>query len=196
MKTDWLVLFSGSLFALSTIVGCAGGTSAVLNRESSLPYESALEQDAAVKQDVAVKHKVAPESTLIQTVGQTTYREPSATLVSSVTTPQPLTPSLIDLAAGSDLGETIATASGTVILDFYADWCGPCRSQAKILHDLESTAARKRALIIKVNVDQHPELAEQLQVAALPTLMVVKNGQLVHRQTGLASKEKLVNWMQ
>ncbi|TWU43243.1 Thioredoxin [Novipirellula aureliae] len=190
MKTYSFVLFSSSLFVLSAVIGCAGGTSAILDQESPRGYDSAQEQNAVVKQDVASEPAAMP------TVGQTTYIEPSETLVGSMTTPQPPTPSLIDLPASSDLDEAIATASGTIILDFYADWCGPCRSQGKILRDLESTAAQKQALIVKVNVDQHPELAEQLQVSALPTLMVVKNGQLVHRQTGMASKKDLVNWMQ
>ena len=104
-------------------------------------------------------------------------------------------PSLITLPRGGDLNAKISGASGPVLLDFFADWCGPCRTQGKILHDLETAAAKSQTLIIKINVDEHPQLAKELRVSSLPTLMMIKNGRIVERQTGVANKSRLVAWM-
>lgn len=70
-----------------------------------------------------------------------------------------------------------------VLVDFYADWCGPCRALAPALAQLSAEFAGK-AKIVKVNADNEPELAEYYQVQALPTLMLFRGGQLVQRFEG------------
>jgi thioredoxin 1 len=70
-----------------------------------------------------------------------------------------------------------------VLVDFYADWCGPCRALAPTLDRLATEFAGK-AKIVKVNADNEPELAEYFQVQALPTLMLFRNGRLVERFEG------------
>jgi thioredoxin len=96
---------------------------------------------------------------------------------------------LITLGPNEDLDKAIRDAPGVVLIDFYADWCGPCRRQGKILHGMESQAERNNATIIKVNVDKHPALSRKYNVRGLPTLIVLKQGEVVRRRTGLASKD-------
>jgi thioredoxin 1 len=76
-----------------------------------------------------------------------------------------------------------------VLVDFYADWCGPCKMLAPTLDELarETTGAR----IVKVNVDQNPQLAAQYGISSIPSLLVFKNGEIAGQHTGLASKSRL-----
>lgn len=79
-----------------------------------------------------------------------------------------------------------------VLVDFYADWCGPCRMLAPTLERL-SAEFTGRARIVKVNVDAEPELASQFQVASIPTLVFFSGGRLMGRTSGLASEVSLRN---
>ena len=83
------------------------------------------------------------------------------------------------------------TGTGTVLVDFYATWCGPCRLQQPIL---ENVAARieGKAVIIKVDTDEHPEIAAQYQIEKIPTLIVFKDGQVAERFLGIQQEDILV----
>ena len=74
-----------------------------------------------------------------------------------------------------------------VLLDFYADWCGPCKMLAPVLHEIaeESTGALK---VGKVNVDEQPDLAAQFGVMSIPTLLVFQSGRLVNQAVGARPK--------
>ena len=74
-----------------------------------------------------------------------------------------------------------------VLLDFYADWCGPCKMLAPVVHEIaeENTGALK---VGKVNVDEQPDLAAQFGVMSIPTLLVFKNGKLVNQTVGARPK--------
>ena len=78
-----------------------------------------------------------------------------------------------------------------VLVDFYADWCGPCKMQAPILQDVVGEIDGK-ARIIKIDVDKNPDVAVKYQVRGIPTLILFKNGQPVWRQSGVAQKQQLV----
>lgn len=80
------------------------------------------------------------------------------------------------------------------MVDFYADWCGPCQMLAPLLEEVakETTAAK----IVKVNVDQDPELAERYRIEAIPSLLVFRNGKLTNRHTGLADEASLKQLLQ
>ena len=75
-----------------------------------------------------------------------------------------------------------------VIVDFFADWCGPCQMLAPVLEELDKEGSVK---IVKINVDEVPELARQFRVMSIPTVMLFKNGQFVKKQLGYMPLEAL-----
>lgn len=79
-----------------------------------------------------------------------------------------------------------------VLLDFWADWCGPCRMAAPIIDEIATETAGK-VRVGKVNVDTDIELAQRYRIASIPTFLVFKNGELAEKAIGLQSKEDLVN---
>ena len=79
-----------------------------------------------------------------------------------------------------------------VLIDFHALWCGPCKVQSPILKEVASELG-DRVRVIKIDVDQNPELASRYQVQGVPTLMIFKNGELKYRQAGLHSKQQVLN---
>ncbi|MDF2645234.1 MULTISPECIES: thioredoxin [unclassified Paenibacillus] len=80
--------------------------------------------------------------------------------------------------------------AGTVLVDFWAPWCGPCKIIAPILDEL-SAEIGDAAKIVKINVDDNPESASKYNVMSIPTLLVFKDGQLVDQMVGVQPKEKL-----
>ena len=79
-----------------------------------------------------------------------------------------------------------------VLLDFWADWCGPCRMAAPIIDEIAAETAGK-VKVGKVKVDTDIELAQRYRIASIPTFLVFKNGELAEKAIGLQSKEDLVN---
>ena len=77
---------------------------------------------------------------------------------------------------------------GLVIVDFYADWCGPCQMLAPVLEDLEKETSIK---IVKINVDEIPDLARQFKIMSIPTLMLFKDGKFVKKELGYMPIERL-----
>lgn len=76
-----------------------------------------------------------------------------------------------------------------VLLDFYADWCGPCRMVGTIVSEISDE--RSDVKVGKINVDEQPELAAQFQVMSIPMLVVIKNGKLANQAVGYRSKEQI-----
>ena len=83
------------------------------------------------------------------------------------------------------------TKNGVVLVDFFANWCGPCRKLAPILEEVETELASK-VKFAKINTDENIEMAKQYQVSGLPTLMVFKNGETVERLVGLMPKSSII----
>ena len=86
--------------------------------------------------------------------------------------------------------EEVLKSHKTVLLDFYADWCGPCKAFSPVV---EAVASENEDIkVVKVNVDDAQDLAIKYQVMSIPTTVVIKNGQEVNRAVGMMSKSDLV----
>ena len=81
--------------------------------------------------------------------------------------------------------EDLTALKGLYLIDFYADWCGPCKMLAKVLEQLEDIN------IIKINVDENEELAKKYKVMSIPHLLIVKDGKIVKEMIGFRTKEDL-----
>ena len=83
----------------------------------------------------------------------------------------------------------VLNSNKPVLLDFYADWCGPCRMVGPIVSEIAND--RNDVKVGKINVDEQPELAAQFQVMSIPMLAVIKNGKLENQVVGYRSKEQI-----
>ena len=81
-----------------------------------------------------------------------------------------------------------------VIVDYWAEWCGPCRMIAPALEEISKSLGDK-VKIVKLNVDENPGVAAKYGIMSIPTLMMFKNGELASRQVGAAPKQKLEQWI-
>jgi len=81
-----------------------------------------------------------------------------------------------------------------VLVDFWAEWCGPCRTVATVLEEVAGEL-KGRLKIVKLNVDENPETAAKYGIQSIPTLMIFKNGEMASRQIGAAPKAKIVQWI-
>lgn len=79
-----------------------------------------------------------------------------------------------------------------VIIDFFAEWCGPCKAFAPVLQDLKKELGDS-AQIVKIDVDKNQELSVKMQVNSIPTVMIFQNGDLKFRERGAPTKQKLKN---
>ena len=90
--------------------------------------------------------------------------------------------------------EALLAAEGLVMVDFWAEWCGPCRAVAPVLEEL-AEASDGEVTLLKVNVDENPGLAARYEIRSIPTILFVKDGEVVDRVVGAVPKaalEKLV----
>ena len=89
-----------------------------------------------------------------------------------------------------DFKKEVLEESKTVLIDFYADWCGPCKMLAPVLEEIAKENINTK--FVKINVDDAQDLAMEYNVMSIPTLVVIKNGKEVNRMVGLASKSELM----
>jgi thioredoxin len=86
--------------------------------------------------------------------------------------------------------ETLATTAGLLLVDFWAQWCGPCRAIAPVLDSLV-TDADGRVTLAKVDVDEEPALASRYEIRSIPTILLVKDGRIVDRVVGAVPRATL-----
>ena len=85
----------------------------------------------------------------------------------------------------------VKNSDKVTIVDFFADWCGPCRKLSPIIEEIEQELADK-AKFTKINTDENINLARDYQISGIPTLLVFKNGELVERMVGLMPKNTII----
>lgn len=85
----------------------------------------------------------------------------------------------------------VLQADKTVLIDFWAAWCGPCQMLMPTIEELANEV--KDAKICKINVDEQPELAQQFNVMTIPTLVVIRDGKILSRSSGVISKQEILS---
>ncbi|MGN0244252.1 MAG: thioredoxin [Lachnospiraceae bacterium] len=93
-----------------------------------------------------------------------------------------------------DIFETeVLQSDKTVLVDFWATWCGPCQMLLPVIEELSEELTDVK--VCKINVDEEPELAQRFHIVSIPTLMVVKNGEVVSTAAGVQPKTKILQML-
>ncbi|MDY0324518.1 MAG: thioredoxin [Candidatus Carbobacillus sp.] len=95
----------------------------------------------------------------------------------------------------ADFAKDVEQGEGLIIVDFWAEWCAPCRMIAPVLEQLDEEFAGK-IQIVKLNVDEHPEAPARFGIMGIPTLLMFKNGEVVDRIVGFQPKDNFVRLIQ
>ena len=94
-----------------------------------------------------------------------------------------------------NFADEVLKSSEPVVVDFFAEWCGPCMAMAPALEQV-ATEMKGKVKVVKVDVDQNPGITQQYRIQAMPTLMVFKDGQVANQHVGaLVQKTKLEAWI-
>ncbi len=91
--------------------------------------------------------------------------------------------------------EEIAATDKLIMIDFWAQWCGPCRSLAPVVEDLAKEYEGK-AIIAKVDVDDNPDIVEKFSIRNIPTILFIRNGEIVDKAVGGVPKNEIVEKLQ
>jgi len=94
----------------------------------------------------------------------------------------------------SNFDTQVLAASEPVVVDFWAEWCGPCKMIAPTLEEI-ATEMAGAVRIVKINIDENPELATKFGVRSIPTLLMFKQGAVVDTKVGAAPKNNLIDWI-
>src|SRR5690242_1843055 len=95
----------------------------------------------------------------------------------------------------SAFAEIVSSARVPVLIDFWAAWCGPCRMAAPEVQRVAAEMAG-RAIVLKVNTEESPHLAQRFNVMSIPNFLVMKNGRVVRQQPGLVDYRQLAAWLE
>jgi thioredoxin 1 len=95
----------------------------------------------------------------------------------------------------SDFEKQVIEADETVMVDFWAEWCGPCKALSPLVDEV-ANEIKDKIKVVKVNIDESPEAPTKYGVRGIPTLMLFKNGQVVDTKVGGMPKTQLVEWIE
>jgi thioredoxin 1 len=100
----------------------------------------------------------------------------------------------VDKVSDATFEAEVLKATGTVVVDFWAEWCGPCKQIAPVLDEISGKLGDK-VKIVKLNVDENRKTAEQYGIMSIPTLLMFKGGTIASKQVGFGGKPKLEQWI-
>lgn len=100
---------------------------------------------------------------------------------------------MADQVSDSSFESDVLNADETVIVDFWAEWCGPCKALGPLVDEL-SNEMKGKAKIVKMNIDENPHTPTKYGVRGIPTLMVFKGGEVTETKVGGMSKAQLTEW--
>ena len=100
----------------------------------------------------------------------------------------------VQKVSDSSFESDVLKSETPVVVDFWAEWCGPCWMIGPALEEISGTLGDK-VKIVKLNVDENPQTAAKYGIMSIPTLMLFKNGEMASRQVGAAPKAKLEQWI-
>lgn len=90
----------------------------------------------------------------------------------------------------NNFNEEVMSSDKPVLMDFWAPWCGPCRMVVPIVEEIADE--RDDIKVCKINVDEEPELAQKFGIMSIPTLVVMKNGEITNQSVGMATKDQIL----
>ena len=99
---------------------------------------------------------------------------------------------MVQEISNNNFQKEVIKSDKITIVDFFADWCGPCRKLSPVMEEIEQELSGK-AKFTKINTDNNIDLAKEYQISGIPTLLVFKNGELVERMVGLMPKSSIIN---
>lgn len=95
----------------------------------------------------------------------------------------------------ADFDKEVLQSSEPVVVDFFAEWCGPCKAMAPALEQV-AAEMKGRVKVVKLDVDQNPEVTQKYRIQAMPTLMIFKGGEVAAQRVGaLVQKKQLEDWI-
>ncbi len=92
-----------------------------------------------------------------------------------------------------DFQKEVLEHKGVALVDFYADWCGPCRILGPMLEEIDKQNKDKNVKLLKINVDENQQLAGMFGVMSIPTVIIFKDGKVVEQKVGVQPKEMYIN---
>jgi thioredoxin 1 len=101
----------------------------------------------------------------------------------------------VSKVSDSNFETEVLKSTEPVVVDFWAEWCQPCKMIAPALEEIAGSPIGSKVKIVKLNVDENPATAAKYGIMSIPTLMLFKNGELASRQVGAAPKQKLEQWI-
>ena len=101
---------------------------------------------------------------------------------------------LIKITSDSSFEKDVIESKDPVLVDFWAEWCGPCKTIGPILEEI-SIEEKNKIIITKINIDENPQIPAKYHIRGIPTLMIFNKGNLLDTMVGIASKSSIKDWI-